>query len=131
MIRPAGVNDIDAIISLEAALFDNPMSERMLHHELTRGRGWIYGEYLGYVLVRFDSGLLDITRLGVRPDRQGRGIGKTLLDRALLGVPDALLTVKKDNVVALKLYAKYGFRVVAHLSSAGAFVLRRTVTSAA
>jgi ribosomal-protein-alanine N-acetyltransferase len=128
MIRPAGINDIDAIISLEAALFDNPMSERMLRHELTRGRGWIYGEHLGYVLVRFDSGLTDITRLGVRQDRQGRGIGKALLDRALLGVPDAILTVKKDNVVAMKLYAKYGFNVVAHLSSAGAFVLRRTVT---
>lgn len=131
MIRPAGINDIDALLVLENALFDNAMSERMLQHELTRGRGWVYGDMLGYVLVRFDTGLLDIIRLGVREDQHRRGIGRALLERALLGAPDALLTVKKDNVAALKLYEKYGFKIVAHLGGAGSFVMRRTLTSPA
>lgn len=77
MIRPAGVKDIDALLVLEAALFDNAMSERMLHHELTRGRGWVYGDMLGYILVRFDSGLLDIVRLGVDTAHQGMGSGSS------------------------------------------------------
>lgn len=129
MLRPAGINDIEGIIELESTLFDNPMSERMLIHELTRGRGWIYGSLLGYVLVRFDSGLLDITRLGVRSDQQRKGIGRALLERALIDAPDAILTVRKDNEPAMRLYDQYGFKVVSHLASAGAFVMRRVVTS--
>lgn len=130
MIRAAGIDDIGAILKLEEALFDNAMSEKMMYHELLRGRGWVFGAPLeGYILIRFDSGLADITRLGVATDSQRKGIGKTLLEHALVGQPDALLTVKKNNAPALALYRKYGFTVVAHLSGAGALVMRRRITS--
>lgn len=128
MIRPAGIGDIDALLALEEALFDNAMSERMLRYELENGRGWIYGDMFGYILTRPDGALVDIVRLGVLPDHQRKGIGQALLSRALLGVSDAVLTVKKDNLPAMKLYERWGFKVVAHLSGAGAFVMRRTLT---
>jgi ribosomal protein S18 acetylase RimI-like enzyme len=130
MIRAAGINDIQAILHLEEKLFDNAMSEKMMHHELTRGRGWVYGNPIeGYILLRFDSGLTDITRIGVAPDSQKKGIGKALLEHALQGRPDALLTVKKDNETAIKLYRRFGFQVVAHLAAGGALVLRRRAAS--
>jgi ribosomal protein S18 acetylase RimI-like enzyme len=130
MIRAAGINDIQAILHLEEELFDNAMSEKMMHHELTRGRGWVYGNPIeGYILLRFDSGLTDITRIGVAPDSQKKGIGKALLEHALQGQPDALLTVKKDNETAIKLYRRFGFQVVAHLAAGGALVLRRRAAS--
>lgn len=129
MIRRADAKDIDSIILLETALFDNPMSERMLQHELARGQGWIYGDFVGYVLMRKDNGLVDVTRLGVREDHRRKGIGGELLAHILLDVPDAILTVKKNNAAAMKLYDAFGFKIVAHLNAAAAFVMRRTVTS--
>lgn len=128
MIRPAQLLDVEAILGLEYILFDNAMTERMLFHELTLGKGFVAtvdGIIRGYALVRFDDGLMDITRLGVDPATQGQGIGTRLLECALDGVMDAMLTVKKDNLPALRLYRKHGFKIVAHMVGAGAFVLRR------
>jgi len=128
MIRAAGINDIESILKLEEALFDNALSEKMMHHELTRGRGWVYGEPIeGYILIRFDSGLVDITRIGVAAGSQKKGIGRALLEHALKGQPDALLTVKKTNEMAIKLYRRFGFQVVGHLAAGGALVMRRRV----
>ena len=101
------------------------MTERMLHHEVTRGRGWIYGDPIeGYILTRKDGDMVDIIRLGVTKGSQGKGIGKTLLELALFGASDVLLTVKKTNLPAIKLYQKYGFIIVAHLQGANSWVMR-------
>jgi len=126
MIRPACPLDIDALFILESELFPNSMNERMLHHELIRGRGWVSGDPIdGYILVRMDGDLIDITRLGVRATASGHGIGRKLLEVALEGVPDALLTVQKNNLRAMTLYKKAGFEIVGHLAGAGAWVMRR------
>lgn len=141
MIRSAGIDDIEAILKLEETLFDNAMGGKLLLHELTRGRGWVYSEagghygepIEGYILIHFDNGplgLIDIIRLGVAPEAQRKGIGAKLLEHALWKVNDAMLTVKKDNAPAIKLYRRFGFEIVAHLAGAGAFVMRRRVTSA-
>lgn len=128
MIRPACPLDIDALFILENELFPNSMNERMLHHELIRGRGWVWGDPIdGYILVRMDGDLIDITRLGVRTTASGQGIGRKLLEVALEGVPDALLTVQKNNLRAMTLYKRAGFEIVGHLSSANAWVMRRQV----
>lgn len=126
MIRPASGLDIPVLLELEEELFPNSMTERMLHHELSRGWGWIDGEPAnGYILVRADDDLLDITRLGVRKTAQKQGIGRRLLETALVEGKSMLLTVGKDNAPALRLYRKYGFEIVGHLSSAGAWVMQR------
>lgn len=58
----------------------------------------------------------EVHTIGVEPDRQGRGVGRTLL-RALLDVADAedapvVLDVRTDNVPARTLYEAHGFEVV-------------------
>jgi ribosomal protein S18 acetylase RimI-like enzyme len=98
---------------------ENSMMERMLHHELARGWGWVWqmtdGSISGYILVRPDESaprLVDITRLGVAPWAQRQRIGAALLERALEGQSDVILTVRKGNAPALTLYRKNGFEVV-------------------
>jgi len=130
MIRRANLDDVESLMELESRLFDNAMNSRMLEYELVKGQGWIYGDMLGYILVRFDAGLMDITRLGVHPDHRRQGIGRKLLELALSESPNAMLTVKKDNAAAILLYRQYDFEVVAHMAGAGAFVMRRKVKAA-
>ncbi len=131
MIRTACPLDIDYLVQLELELFPNAMNERMLHHELIRGRGWVWtsnDSIEGYILVRMDEGIIDITRLGVRQGFDGKGVGRSLLETALEGAPDAMLTVQKTNERALRLYRAAGFEIVAHLIAAGAWVMRRQVS---
>jgi ribosomal protein S18 acetylase RimI-like enzyme len=130
MIRRANLDDVEPLMQLESKLFDNAMNTRMIEYELVKGQGWIYGDMLGYILVRFDAGLMDITRLGVDSDHRRQGIGRKLLELALAESANAMLTVKKDNVAAILLYRQYGFEVVAHMVAAGAFVMRRRVKAA-
>jgi len=122
------------ISDLEALLFPNSMGERMVRQELYLGKGWIKerfceeGSLAGYVLIRFDEDLLDITRLGVHPEESGKGLGSRLLERALEEGDTVILTVQKDNARAMRLYARHGFEIVAHLHSARAWVMRRSIT---
>lgn len=132
MLRAACGLDVPALLTLEEALFPNSMTERMLQHELHRGQGWVVEvdeQVVGYILVRSDEGLLDITRLGVAGTARRKGVAKRLLERALAEPGDVVLTVKKDNGPAITLYRKYGFEIVAHLAAAHAWVMKLTRAS--
>ena len=85
----------------------------------------------GYILFRRDGDLLDVLRLGVHPDHAHQGLGRSLLERALSVTDRAVLTVKKDNIRALRLYTHAGFEIVGHLQSAHAWVMlwRKPLTS--
>ena len=129
MLRAACVLDVPTLLELEDALFPNAMTERMLQHELSRGQGWVVdvgGRVVGYILVRNDEGLLDITRLGVADGSRREGLGRLLLERALMEPGDVILTVKKDNAPAITLYRHYGFKIVAHLIAAHSWVMKLT-----
>lgn len=129
MIRDAYQSDLPRLLALEWELFDNSLSEPVLEQELRIGRGFIYGASIkGYALVRETSGLMDLTRLGVDPVYQGRGIGCALLDHVLVEAGMAyvpvVLTVRKDNARALRLYKAHGFVINGHFSAQGAWVMR-------
>lgn len=131
MIRRATAVDLERLLTLEGDLFDNGMTERMLEYELEHGEIWVFGTpIIGYVITRKDGELLDIIRLGVVEGRRREGIGRHLLEWAILLSDDIILTVKKNNEPALRLYDSLGFKVVAHHATAEAFVMRRRVTLA-
>jgi len=134
----AVVEDIPRLRELEM-LFDNAMNEDMLVRELEVGQGLVYvedGIIRGYALVRLDTGLLDLTRLGVEGRVQGKGIGGALLrrvysDAGALG-RNTMLTVMRSNHGALRLYLRHGFAPVglvtggaASESPSGAWLLVR------
>ena len=127
-IRRADIDDIPRLIQLEHELFpNNSMGETMLAREIAAGEGWVFTDnalrrVLGYALLRWDE---DITRLGVDPFAQGSGIGKRLLEHVLsLGHP-TMLTVRKNNWRAVRLYLRAGFAIAGELTSVHAWVLRR------
>lgn len=128
MIRAAHALDVPELLALEEKLFPNAMSEKMLQHELARGWGWVMlsegGVVIGYILVRRDEDLLDITRLGVAPGFRRQGTGQQLLRKVLAEGQDIVLTVQKSNTPAIHLYRSNGFAVVGHLIAAGAWVMR-------
>ncbi len=119
-------------MELEYQLFENSMAETTLHRELEVGQGLVYEGLrciLGYALVRTDGDKLDLTRLGVGQGAQGSGIGSALLCEVITMGKPIVLTVLKHNHRAIRLYYRYGFEIVGHLVSDGAWALRREASA--
>ena len=126
MTRSMTRDDLPVVVEMEEGLFpENSMGEKTLATELSLGMGWVDDDPIsGYLLARHGGGVLDITRLGVSPRARRRGVGTKLLESALeLGHP-TILTVRKDNEAAIRLYWKHGFRIVGHLPLADAWMMR-------
>lgn len=120
-LAPMAWWDIEQIAALEQVLFptDSPWTPAMFWAELAAGHH--------YAVVRDDNGRVDgyaglalgpdeaeVQTIGVRPDRQGRGIGRALL-RELIGAAQGrriLLEVRTDNEPALALYRSTGFETI-------------------
>ena len=67
--------------------------------------------------IRDRAGVGAVQNLGVTPAHRGRGLGTILLFQALVGfqavgLPRAFLEVTAQNVGALRLYQRLGFRIV-------------------
>ena len=62
-------------------------------------------------------GAIELTYIGVRPDQRGRGVGKRLLNAFVeasrsRGYRSIALSVEQENLPAVSLYEKRGFKVV-------------------
>lgn len=78
------------------------------------------GDVVGYIRLKRGEGLGslvgEISTVAVRPDFQGRGIGRRLTEE-VLGVADGFglrrlrLTVHEDNDMAIRLYRRMGFEI--------------------
>ena len=94
---------------------------------------------LGFSLARHVGGEAEILTIVVDRARQGRGLGRTLLQTQLdalssLGVGEVFLEVDGENAAALTLYRKLGFEQVGERkayyarpgeAAASALILRR------
>ena len=123
MIRLADpILDAPQLVDLEALLFTNAMAPSMLGRELSYGPCFVIGEpVVAYALVREQSTMVDLLRLGVLPSMQGRGYGRKLLEHVVALGKDTMLTVLKENTRALHLYRSVGFSIVGELRVDGAF----------
>jgi len=119
-MRPSHVR---AVGGLERALFtDEPWSERMLTKELAQaGRYYLVAldgpEVVGYAGLADLGDEAHVMTIGVRADRQRRGIGARLLtgllaEAARHRVRRVLLEVAADNAPAQRLYARHGFHPI-------------------
>jgi ribosomal-protein-alanine N-acetyltransferase len=116
-LRPAGDDDIRAIVALERAAFGNDAwSVELVDAELLQGSAAVVdadGLVLGWVAVRGDEPA-DLTRIAVHPDARRRGLGRALLDEGFElarreGADRMLLEVAATNGPALRLYRSAGF----------------------
>jgi len=145
-LRAMTADDLDAVLSLEHALFgEEAWSRRMLEAELTAQPN------SRYYLVASDDGVItayaglmvagvqaDVLTLAVAPDRWGRGTGTALLEALLdeaarRGCTEVFLEVRTDNDRAQRLYRSHGFTQIGvrkgyyQPSGADALVMRHEI----
>jgi GNAT superfamily N-acetyltransferase len=101
---------------------DQPLPVEVLAGYAHAGRGWVAtedGEPVGYVIVDVVDGNAHIEQISVLPDRQGRGLGRALVDRVAAwaagrGMPAMTLATFRDVPWNGPLYRHLGFRFLDH-----------------
>ncbi len=117
-LEPLDWWDIPVLVDLERELFegDSPWSAEMFWSELAAGNHYVVhrddaGAIDGYAGVGVAGDDAEVRTIGVRPARQGRGIGRALLRHLIsaAGARRILLEVRTDNDPAIALYESEGF----------------------
>ncbi len=122
-LRPAGADDLSALVELENRCFDyDRLSRRNFQWMLTRAHASLTvaegdGGVLGYALVLFHRGtsLARLYSIAIATEARGTGLGKQLLQRieACAVEHDCAylrLEVRIDNPGAIALYERNGYR---------------------
>ena len=118
MIRPASLSDLPALVALEQELFGvDAWSEALLRQEIEGpGRKFVVTDDLaGYAVTMTAGDIVDLLRIGVRPDARRGGLASRLLDELLVGTDSAsrmLLEVSVSNAPALGFYVARQFSVI-------------------
>ncbi len=121
MIRLATASDLPVVAALEAELFGAEAWDlASLQAELDGpGRRFVVAhaeEMIGYAVSMSLGDVLDLQRIGVRPDRQRSGVAAALLEDLVghRGEADRmLLEVSATNRPAIDFYAHAGFTQIA------------------
>jgi ribosomal-protein-alanine acetyltransferase len=126
VIRPATIDDLDAIMALERASFpSDAWSAAMMREELSSRHGAYYVDeqerrVVGYAGLRAPAGArdADVQTIAVATEVRGTGRGRALLGTLLREASDrrigeVFLDVRADNPVAQQLYASEGFTQIA------------------
>lgn len=146
-IRPAVRGDVPSLVRLETALFGpDAWSEATVLSELVGpGRHAVVAveeeDVVGYAVTMRAADLVDLQRIGVRPDLQRNGVARALLDAVLAeagshGANRVLLEVSALNAAALSFYAGADFveidrRRRYYRDGSDAVVMRRSLGRAA
>ncbi|WP_018862571.1 MULTISPECIES: GNAT family N-acetyltransferase/peptidase C39 family protein [unclassified Thioalkalivibrio] len=125
LIRPAALEDLEALVALEDAAFEiDRISRRQFRYLLTRGHAATLvaedpgGEgLLGYVMLLFSRGtsLARLYSIAVSARARGQGLGRHLVEAAedaarQHGRTDLRLEVRRDNAASLALFRRLGYR---------------------
>jgi ribosomal protein S18 acetylase RimI-like enzyme len=121
-IRPARVEDLDALLALENRCFElDRLSRRSFRHFLSSDTASCLvaeraGGLLGYALVLFHgrTALARLYSMAVAPEHQGQGVGRVLLEAAEAaalnsGAAVMRLEVHPQNFAAIALYRRAGY----------------------
>lgn len=116
-------SDLDGVLDVERASFNNPTTREWYEGELRRPDVcFIYvvripeRRVAAFCAFWRVADQIHINNLAVHPDHRGRGLGTRLLARVLaeadaLGAPNVTLEVRRSNSAAQRLYANAGFHV--------------------
>ncbi|OPZ93204.1 MAG: ribosomal-protein-alanine N-acetyltransferase [Firmicutes bacterium ADurb.Bin419] len=115
------LNDIDDVMVVEKLSFSIPWSKQAFIEEVTNNKFARYiiakvdGKTVGYAGLWkvFDEG--HITNVAVHPEYRRSGVGYTLVKGLIeLSIKENIekltLEVRRSNIAAQNLYAKFGFR---------------------
>jgi len=120
-IRPATMQDLSTILTIENLSFPSPWTEPHFLYELKENpyAFLLVAEAEGFVVGYIDFWITfqqaQINNLAVMPHLRQRGIGKTMLMDSVerikkAGCQSITLEVRVSNTIAQKLYGTYGFK---------------------
>ncbi len=122
-VRPAGLDDLAALVAIEASAFDCDRLDRrgLRYHILSKTAQMLVlctrERIVGYCLVGFRKGATRarLYTLALDPAARERGFGRALLGAAertakARGATCLRLEVRMDNMRALRLYEMAGYR---------------------
>jgi ribosomal-protein-alanine N-acetyltransferase len=116
--------DIEPVVALERALFEDAWSPELFWDELAQGDSRTYvvaeedGEVVAYAGLAEMPDEAYVQTIGVARAHQRRGLGATLLttlldDARRRGAPRVGLEVRIDNEPAIRMYERFGFEAIA------------------
>jgi ribosomal-protein-alanine N-acetyltransferase len=143
-LSEAGPADAEAIAALHAASFHRGWSEEeverlLLYRAVITHRAALSGAVAGFIMSRRAADEAEILSVAIDSRQRGRGLGRKLLDWHLRnlagqGTRAVFLEVDENNLAAIKLYRRAGFREVGRRpnyypqaggQAASALILRR------
>ncbi len=121
--RPMSQEDLPIVMAIENRAYPVPWTTGIMRDCLRIGYHCeVYeqrGELVGYSIIstEMDVGEAHILNLCVRPESQGAGIGRWILERVLEQAKQAgchlvLLEARPSNPVAVRLYRSAGFEQI-------------------
>ncbi len=129
MIRQASTDDIDGLVAIESAFPAQDRFDRRTWRRLLNGRTAAFIAESGtavagaaVVLFRRGAGVARLYSIVVAPGARGTGTARDLLDRAetaarAQGCDRMRLEVRQSNSLAIRLYERSGYRVIARVDS--------------
>ena len=120
VIRRMTLDDLDAVVAIEAATFPTPWSRDSFRQELERNVAARYlvaemeGQVIGYAGAWIILDESHITNIAIEESRRGLGYGRALTTALMqylsnLGAAYATLEVRRSNLRAQNLYKSLGF----------------------
>jgi ribosomal-protein-alanine N-acetyltransferase len=119
-VRSARLHDLPTLLSLDRQIFGPLWHKPIKTFEEALARPFIFfvaqcdGEIIGYQWCEKQERHGHITRLAVRPDWEGQGVGTRLLTEALVSMVEAgvtwiTLNTQESNLRSQMLYERHGF----------------------
>jgi ribosomal-protein-alanine N-acetyltransferase len=117
-LRPMRVEDLDAVMEIEHAVYPFPWTKGIFHDCIRVGYQCdVYqnnGEILAYSVLSIAAGEAHLLTFSVAPEHQNKGLGKMMLqnvtdEATFSNVQSVLLEVRPSNHTAIHLYQKMGF----------------------
>ena len=116
------IQDIDAVMEIDRQSFPNPWSRETFVRELMFNKHALYllmiyeRKIIGYCGMWLVADEAHITNIAVLPEYRGKKLGAALLEKMIEiaknhDVTLMTLEVRVSNVVAQKLYEKFGFQI--------------------
>lgn len=120
-IKPLEKQHLQAVWHIEQAAHSHPWAQSMINDLQSRG-ACHYGvfdndELLGYFYAQNIVGEVTLLNIAIAPQKQGKGIGRILMDNFLsiceqADADTAWLEVRESNIKAFQLYESLGFNEV-------------------
>lgn len=118
-IRKMQITDVERIIEIEKVSFATPWTYDIFYHELIENHYAHYyvieweGIVVGYAGMWVVIDETQITNIVILPEYRGKQLGKRLFQHMLStaithGTKQLSLEVRKSNIIAQEMYAKFG-----------------------